>query len=229
MVLSAALQIQLVLSRCRLFTKVEERRRQRLAAFSSLRDFAKGCLIFQQGESCPGIFVVETGMVRIFKSGAGGKEHVLHLVGPDQTFAEVAAIGGFDCPASAEAIVDTRCVLLPLVALREEMAADHQLCLEMMTGLSFWVHHLTSLMEDLVLRNAAGRIASFLLESQSEGEGPVRLPALKRHIASHLNLTSEAFSRTFRRLLEAGLIVELEDHRVQLKDVDALRAIAEGL
>ena len=57
----------------------------------------------------------------------------------------------------------------------------------------------------------------------------MKLPGLKRHIASHLNLTSEAFSRTFGRLIEAGLIVELDNNRVELRDRDGLQAIAEGL
>jgi CRP/FNR family transcriptional regulator len=52
--------------------------------------------------------------VRIFKTAAGGREHVLHIVGPGGSFAEVAAIGGFAVPASAEAVKKTTCLLLPL-------------------------------------------------------------------------------------------------------------------
>ncbi|MCY2989615.1 MAG: helix-turn-helix domain-containing protein [Planctomycetota bacterium] len=73
----------------------------------------------------------------------------------------------------------------------------------MMTGLSFWVRHLIGLLEDIVLRDATGRIARFLIESEPGEDGTVKLPSLKRHVASHLNLTSETFSRTFGRLIEA--------------------------
>jgi CRP/FNR family transcriptional regulator, dissimilatory nitrate respiration regulator len=57
----------------------------------------------------------------------------------------------------------------------------------------------------------------------------VKLPGLKRHIASHLNLTSETFSRTFRRLIDAGLIAETKNNKVQLLDRKALGRVAEGM
>jgi len=48
-------------------------------------------------------------------------------------------------------------------------------------------------------------------------------------VASHLNLTSETFSRTVRRLVDGGLIAELESSRVRLLDREALRKVAEGM
>jgi len=221
--------IEQILSRCKMFAEVDAERRRRLAEISLIRKFTKGQLIFRQGEDCPGVYVVDSGMVRVFKTAPTGKEHVLHMVGPGRTFAEVAAIGGFACPANAEATASTTCVLVPLDEFRKMMATDHQLCLEMMTGMSFWVRHLISLMEDIVLRDAIGRIARFLLEEAVEQDGTVRLPGLKRHVASHLNLTSETFSRTLGRLIEAGLIVEQDNNRVELREPERLRAIAEGL
>ncbi len=220
--------IEEILSRCQLFAEVDAQRRQRLADMSMACQFSKQQMIFRQGQACPGVYVVDSGMVRVFKTATTGKEHVLHMVGPGQTFAEVAAIGNFDCPAYAEAVVRTSCVLIPMDRFRDAMAQDHQLCLEMMAGLSFWVRRLISLMEDLVLRDALGRTARFLLESDVAADGTVRLPSLKRHVASHLNLTSETLSRTLSRLIEAGLVVELDKNRVELLDRGQLRAISEG-
>ncbi len=221
-------EIQEILSRCQLFAQVEPERRENLAQMSVLCQFAKQQMIFHQGQECPGVYAVGRGMVRIFKTAPSGKEHVLHMVSPGQTFAEVAAIGNFPCPAHAEAVAKTVCVLIPIDRFRDAMAQDHQLCLEMMTGLSFWVRRLISLMEDLVLRDALGRTARFLLEAEVQQDGTVKLPSLKRYVASHLNLTSETLSRTLGRLIEAGLVVELDKHRVELRDRRQLQAISEG-
>lgn len=195
-----------ILQGCRLFSQVQESGFQRLATIARLVRYDKGEVIFREGMECPGVYIVGSGLVRIYKTGAGGKEHVIHIVGPGETFAEVAAVGGFDCPANAEAIARTVCALLPLDLFQKALQQEHQLCLDMMTGMAVWVRQLVGLMEDLVLRDAAGRLARYLLDAVPRGEGQVELPTLKRHVASHLNLTSETLSRTLRRLQEAGLI-----------------------
>jgi CRP/FNR family transcriptional regulator len=222
-------QAEQILRGCRFFAQIDSERLNRLATLARVRKFRKGQVIFRQGEPCPGVYVVHTGTVRVYKIGPSGKEHILHMVGAGNTFAEVAAVGGFDCPAHAEAIESTTCALIPLDDFRRAMGEDHELCLQMMYGLSFWVRHLLSLLEDLVLRDAIGRLARFLLESDPCEPDSVRLPGLKRHVASHLNLTSETLSRTLSRLIEAGLITELDGNRVRIEDRGRLEAIAEGL
>jgi len=223
------LDVSEILHSCRLFSRVEARGFQRLVAIARLSRFDKGELVFRENQECPGVYVVGSGMVRVFKTGGSGKEHVLHMIGPGNTFAEVAAIGNFECPANAEAVEPTTCALLPLGPFRQLLDTDPELCREMMLGMALWVRQLVDLIEDVVLRDAAGRLARYLLDAQSDSAGVVELPTLKRHVASHLNLTSETFSRTIRRLAEAGLIDQSDPYHVRLLDRPRLRQVAEGL
>ena len=218
-----------ILHDCKLFSEVQPRGFQRLVVIARICKFRRGQLIFREGDQCPGTYIVDSGSVRVFKTAAGGKEHVLHMVSPGNTFAEVAAIGRFRCPANAEAIAPTTCALLPADLLRKALEEDHQLCLGLLTGLTRWVRHLVGLMEDIVLRDAAGRLARFLLESSPSQGGTIELPGLKRHVASHLNLTGETFSRVLRRLVEAGLVCELQNNRLLLLEPEKLALLAKGL
>jgi CRP/FNR family transcriptional regulator len=218
-----------ILQACALFAEVSASGFQRLAAIARLCQFRKGQMVFRESDACPGVYIVGQGVVRVFKTGSGGKEQVLHIVGPGETFAEVAAIGGFAVPASAEAVAKTTCVLLPQERFRCALAEDHELCLGVMTSLTVWVRRMVMLAGDIALCDAAGRLARFLLESRPAEDGTVKLPGLKRYVASHLNLTSETLSRTFRRLIDAGLIAEVDKTRVRLVHPKKLRQVAEGL
>jgi len=217
-----------ILHSCRLFSTIEPASFQRLVAMARLVRFPARRLIFRDGDECPGVYVVGSGLVRVYKTGPGGKEHVLHMVGPGQSFAEVAAIGGFPCPASAESVAATVCTLLPLERFRAALREDHPLCIGMMVGLTQWVHHLVGLLEDVALRDAVGRLAHFLLNFPADPDGLVELPMLKRHLASHLNLSSETFSRSIRRLVTAGVIAEPKGSHLRIVDAEKLARVAEG-
>jgi CRP/FNR family transcriptional regulator, dissimilatory nitrate respiration regulator len=216
-----------ILSACRLFQRVEGESFERLVQMAELRRFEAGRTIFSQGDGCPGVFVVGTGLVRVFKLAASGREQVLHLVAPGGTFAEVAAIGEFDAPASAEALEATTCVLLPTAAFHRALRDDPRLSQQVLLGMATWVRHLLGMVEDVTLRDATARVARYLLAAADAESGEVRLPSLKRHLASHLNLTSETLSRTLRRLAD-GAVIESGPESLRVLDPGALARIAEG-
>jgi CRP-like cAMP-binding protein len=219
-----------ILRKCSLFRALGDQWIELLASEAITRRFKKGERILRQGDECPGLYCVGRGLVRVFKVAPSGKDHVLHFADPGKTFAEVAALGEFSVPAHAEAVEDTLCVVVPADRLRKLLTSHHELCLQLLSGMSFWVRQLVGLLEDIVLRDASGRVALHLLEADpSAGKVAFTLPVLKKDLASHLNLTSETLSRTLRRLAESGLIEMGPGQRIRILDAAALRDVAEGL
>lgn len=220
-------QLVKILQDCPFFSRLDQSRFSHLFAISRLVKFRKGQLIFRQGQACPGIYIVGSGLVRIFQRGPQGREQVLHIVGPGGTFAEVAAIGGFDCPANAEAVTAAVCALVPREPFHKWIHEDHQLCMALLLGLTIWTRHLVGLLEDVTLRDAAGRLARWLL-TVAPNDGVIRLPSLKKHLASQLNITSETLSRTLRRLEDAGIIATGGRGTIRVLDRVRLEAAAAG-
>ena len=219
-----------ILRKCGLFRRLADEWIDLLASEAITRRFKKGHRIIRQGDQCPGLYCVGQGLVRIFKTAPSGKDHVLHFADPGKTFAEVAAMGEFAVPAHAEAVEDTVCVVLPTDRFQRLLKTHHELCLQLLSGMSFWVRQLVGLLEDIVLRDAGGRVARHVLEADpSGGREAFSLPVLKKDLASHLNLTSETLSRTLRRLAESGLIEMGAGQRIRILDSAALRDVAEGL
>lgn len=221
---STALQI---LARCHMFGRVSEEGMQELAALAKVQSLSRGQIVFHQGDEPPGMFVVGSGTVRIYKVAPNGKEHVLHLASPGMTFAEVAVMGNFPCPAFAQAIEPAEVVMLPSGPFMKALKTNHELPLQLLIGMAGWVHHMVDTLEDIVLRDATGRLCRYLVDTQQDGV--TTLPKFKRHLASKLNLTSETLSRVLRRLLDEQLIKQGDaKEQIRLLDSDMLQDMADG-
>jgi CRP-like cAMP-binding protein len=197
--------IAAALVRCRMFAALAQPQRDALAAISRIEDVERGARLFSPGDEATDLCVVLSGLVRVFKTSPAGKEHTLHLCGPGATFAEVAAIDDFPVPAFVEVVEPARLVRIDAPRFRALLDTDHALCRQLLPGLAMWVRHLIGLLEDIVLRDATARVARWIIEA-ADGDGVARLPAGRRHLALHLNLTPETLSRTLRRLIDDGCL-----------------------
>jgi CRP/FNR family transcriptional regulator len=209
-----------------LFTGLSKVQYEALARICVRRSCRKGERLFSEGDEGTGFYMVVTGRVKIFKVSVEGKEQILHLFGPGESFGEVSVFTGQGFPADAVASVQTVLLFFPRVAFSALIQKDPTLALNMLAQLSGRLRHFAGLIEDLSLKEVPGRLAKYLLYlSGGNGDGEVALDVSKGQLASLLGTIPETLSRILARMHRQGLI-RLRGSQIRILDRPGIEQIA---
>src|SRR6184192_2255459 len=117
-----------VLQQIPLFATLSSEDLTQVAAMTRERHYERGDLILVEGDLGGALHYVYSGLVKVFKTSAAGKEQVLRLIATGHTFNDVPALDGGPNPASAAAMepsvvyVIRRAELRHLIVTRPEVA-----------------------------------------------------------------------------------------------------------
>lgn len=199
-----------------------------LSGIAEPRTYSRGRDIFFAGEPAQGFFSVASGKVRIYQTSLAGKEHILHVFGPGEVFAEVAVFSGGVYPASAQAMEDGDCLFFPRDRFRRLLAEDPDLAMNMLGLLSLRLRQLVKKLEDISLREVPARLAAHLLLLRAgSGDRALPLDLPKGQLAAYLGTIPETLSRVLRRFSDEGIIA-LAGNSVEILDPGRLELQAAG-
>jgi CRP-like cAMP-binding protein len=188
------------------------------------RQFGPDQMLLVEGDPSGGLWIIERGRVKVFKLSPDGREHILHLFGPGDSFNEIPALDGGPNPANAATVSVVTAWVIPSEAVVEVIEKKPALAMRVVRVLGERVRMLVGQIEGLALRSVTGRLARFLLDrvEQPAFGGPEVTRAM---IAAHLATTPETVSRALRTLEEAGAI-RFDRHRIVIVNSGILSAIA---
>ena len=201
----------------------------RVAGICSLRRCGKKESLFHEGDRADGFFVVSSGRIKVFKLSPEGKEQVLHVIEPGQSFAEATIFEGGHFPASAEALSDSEIVFIPKRPFLDLLERMPRIALRMLASMSKWLKRMTDLVETIALRDVETRLVHFVSE-ELKGRGVpladgavLELAFTKNVLASRLGTVPETFSRTLKKLQEEGKI-RVRGRQIRILSADRLFA-----
>lgn len=215
------------------FFGLDEHQIAELEAISTSRKYSKGTIIFSEDEEARGFFVVISGRVKVYKLSPEGKEQILHIISPGQTFAEAALFDDSTYPAFAESLAETRVLYFPKESFLNLIRRNPQISLNMIGSLSHWLRKFVNLVEELSLKDVSARLSKYLLDlSAQSGRSSkrgieIKLEINKGQLASQLGTISETLSRALRKLRDKG-IIEVEGKRITILQRKTLEDISSG-
>lgn len=212
-----------------LLTPLTSEQKYFLAGKTRLHTYAKGQQIFEEGEKAAGFHILLHGLVKIYHISLDGKELVLRLVRPGNSFGEVPVFKGGSWPAAAGAVTASSTLFVPTQDFLKLVHDNADLGLSMLRILSQRLYMFTRKLEAQTGRDAPQRLAAYLMHrSRLENNADtISLEAPRETLANMLGTARETLSRGLTRLADVGAI-EVQGRTVLLRDMELLQNIAEG-
>lgn len=194
--------------------------------------YAPGESIFVEGDPCEGLYVIEAGQVKIFRTSPNGREQILAIEGAGASIAELPVFDEGDYPASAAAVTESTLLHVRKKDFQELCLAHPQVALKVVKVVSSRLRAMVDLINELSFSSVRHRLAALLLRlAKTEGKKTERgitfhLPSTNQELASQIGTVRELVSRNLGRLQTMG-IIHVHGKTVTVRDLGRLEAEVE--
>ncbi len=215
------------LRQCSILSGLRESTLKAVAGRMRVKQVAAGTVILLPDEPAEAVYFVLDGEVRLSRVSRQGREHLLTVMGPGSMFnAAPLFVPDGRTPVQVRALCPTRLAWLDREDLMDLLNTCPDLALALLQDFAGRLLSMNRMLEDLALRSVRERLARFLLMVCTEEEGLSRRWT-QDEIAAYLGTVRDVVGRTLRAFADEGLI-RFERHRIVIRDVEALRAIADA-
>ncbi len=206
------------------FTGLETYALKRIGRLMVERRVEKGEIIWLEQDHAKMIYIVASGLIKLFKMSAEGKEQILRLVRPGDCFGHTGIFNGGSNPENAQAVAPAVLYGLMNGDMQTLLREQKQLALNTIKALATEMHHYISLVEDLSLRSVSSRLARVLLEYSSDEVLDDSLIRTRGDMAAMTGTVREVIGRSLKALEEKGVIRSSGRHII-IRDSAALKTM----
>jgi CRP/FNR family transcriptional regulator len=207
---------------------------QDLGVASADRTYFPGDAIYREGEYGDALYILTSGVVKLFSPYSGTKEATLRLLRPWDIFGHLAFAGETVQLAYAEAVTESKITKVPKVFIERAVRQDPQVALKVMTLLELRLVQYEELVKCLLPRETEVRIANLLPilsgkfgEHAAGGQVTIDLRLTHQDLAAMVASTRESVTKVLNELRNRDVIA-IESGRITLKDHQALGELSKS-
>ena len=178
--------------------------------------YPENTIIIHQGDETDAIYGLLSGKAVVMLLDADGKQMVLGVMRPGESFGEMSCLDGQARSATVMTREPSRLAVIPRSAFVQIVKQHPVILWRLVTLLVQRLRKATRKIEALAFMDVYGRVARLLSEHREE----LRIdnePLTHEEIAQMVGASREMVSRVMKRLAEKGYIKKIKGHIIILK------------
>lgn len=206
------------------------RQRSQIARIATSLDYPAGKVIYREASSAQSVFIIDSGIVKLYRDLPSGKRPVMAFLFADDMFG-LAQSGHY--VNSAQSVTPVTLYSIRTAALTDTLRNDADLACQFLCKVT---HELTGSLRHTVVvrrRDALGRVTMFLRmleqDARRSQDSRIEVPVSRLDAANYLGLSLEAVSRALSQLERDGIIAFEGRRCVRVLDRTRFEKIAAAL
>lgn len=201
------------------------------------RQVRKRQVIVHQGDSGRDMYIIVSGRLRVSALSDEGKEISFVVLGENEYFGELSLLDGRKRSATVTAVADSELLVLTHQQYQNLLTNSPQTATRLLTRIALMLadrlRATDSLYQDVVFLDVSARLAKFLLSASVEPDdvtSSIRIVDVKLsqyELGTLVNASRESVNKQLRDW-ESRDILNIDNGRIILRDIDALQSLACG-
>ena len=200
-----------------------------LRARSASAAYATGDLVFGPTQAPQSVYLLESGLVRIYRTSDAGDETTFGYVNPGEIFGELAAFDECARESWAQAAKPSVVWRVTRDAMRAVLQRHPGIVVQVTKQIGSRLKRVETRVEDLVFRDVRSRLSRVLIQLADDFGRPVAegrlidLDVTQEELATLVGATRQTVNATLRDM-EREALLGRQGRLFVVRDVDALRA-----
>jgi CRP-like cAMP-binding protein len=189
----------------------------------------RGTVLYHEGNRINGFYCIQSGILKIYKTGIDGKEQIIRFAKPGDLIGFRSVMSNETACTSAEVIEDTICCYIPGDTLIELVKSNGSFSLELLQITCKELGEANSYITDIAQKTVRERLAEVLIHLKDEfgmdENSVLKINLTREELANIVGTATESVIRLLSEFKNDRLI-ELNGRKIKLLDSRKIQKIA---
>lgn len=193
------------------------------------RQYKRGDILYQEGNRISGFFCINSGIIKVFKTGFDGKEQIIRFAKPGDIIAYRSVLSNELACTSAKVIEDCNVCFIPSEILIQFIKSNSTFSLELLKLACHELGEANSFITDIAQKTVRERLAEILLllvhEFGLDEEHYLNISLTREELANIVGTATESVIRLLSEF-KSDKMVELNGRKIKILNKKGLEKIS---
>lgn len=201
----------------------------RLNFEKDFRHYKRGDILYQEGNRISGFYCINSGIIKVFKTGVDGKEQIIRFARRGEIIAYRSVLSNEPACTSAKVIEDCQVCFIPSELLIQFVKTNPSFAFEVVRLTCHELAEANSYITDIAQKTVRERVAEVLLNLVKDfgldDQKYLRISLTREELANIVGTATESVIRLLSEF-KSDRLIELNGRKIKILDLRGLEKIS---